>query len=103
MPRHRDLWCLDGFVQEEKNFEPGTTNYRGDFTREMKQDLKLVVSECLQNAADKDPIDYGEMIEEMMCMDSFLDAEISVEEFYDGFLQEMVRRIDLALEAHYAE
>ena len=69
----------------------------------MKQDLKLVVFECIQNAADKDPIDYGEMIEEMMFMPAFLDAEISVEEFYDGFLQEMVRRIDLALEAYYAE
>ena len=103
MPRHRDLWCLDGFVQEEKNFEPGTINYRGEFTREMKQDLKVVVSECVENFADKDPIDYGEMIEEMMCMDSFLDAEISVEEFYDGFLQEMVRRIDLALQAQHAK
>ena len=102
MPRHRDLWCLDGFVKESGKFVPGIINYRGDFTREMKQDLKSVVSQWVQDLSDKDPINYWEMIEEIMCLESFFNAEISVEEFHDGFLEEMVRRIDVAMAAKHA-
>lgn len=101
MPRSRELWSYRGFVLEPNDpddpFVPGSTDYRGEFSREMKRDLQRVAREYYDQLGDKDAIDASQIILDVMRYPSFRQAQISVEEFHDGFREEMMRRIGVAL------